>query len=58
MNLSKHSDSASHKVFHRLLPMVAMLYIAHALPLYFFNVAVPAILRQQGVDVRWIGMPR
>ncbi|AME02578.1 MFS transporter [Moraxella osloensis] len=56
MNLSKHSDSASHKVFHRLLPMVAMLYIAHALPLYFFNVAVPAILRQQGVDVRWIGM--
>ncbi|WP_410211754.1 MFS transporter [Aquirhabdus sp.] len=35
---------------------VVMLYLAHALPLYFFNVAVPAILRQQGVDLRWIGM--
>ncbi|MFB2537728.1 MULTISPECIES: MFS transporter [unclassified Acinetobacter] len=40
----------------KFLFMVALLYIAHALPLYFFNVAVPAILRQQGVDVRWIGM--
>lgn len=39
-----------------LLLMVALLYIAHALPLYFFNVAVPAILREQGVDVRLIGM--
>lgn len=44
------------KSTNTLLPMVALLYIAHALPLYFFNVAIPAILRQQGVDVRWIGM--
>lgn len=36
--------------------LVVMLYVAHALPLYFFNVAMPAILRQQGVDLRWIGM--
>ncbi|RYZ86102.1 MAG: MFS transporter, partial [Moraxellaceae bacterium] len=35
--------------------LVIMLYLAHALPLYFFNVALPAILRQQGVDLRWIG---
>lgn len=40
------------------LTMVAivLLYLAHALPLYFFNVAIPAILRTQGVDLRWIGM--
>lgn len=36
--------------------LVIMLYLAHALPLYFFNVAMPAILRQQGMDLRWIGM--
>nr|WP_246829041.1 hypothetical protein [Neisseria sp. HMSC070F02] len=36
--------------------MVALLYVAHALPLYFFNVALPAILRHQGVDIRVIGM--
>ena len=36
--------------------LVIMLYLAHALPLYFFNVALPAILRQQGMDLRWIGM--
>ncbi|WP_307875858.1 hypothetical protein [Neisseria meningitidis] len=39
-----------------LLMMVALLYVAHALPLYFFNVALPAILRHQGVDIRVIGM--
>lgn len=39
-----------------LLTMVALLYVAHALPLYFFNVALPAILRHQGVDIRVIGM--
>ena len=36
--------------------LVIILYLAHALPLYFFNVAMPAILRQQGMDLRWIGM--
>jgi RhtX/FptX family siderophore transporter len=36
--------------------LVILLYVAHALPLYFFNVALPAIMRQQGMDLRWIGM--
>lgn len=38
------------------LSVIVVLYMAHALPLYFYNVAVPAILRSQGVDLRWIGM--
>lgn len=38
------------------LSVVVILYLAHALPLYFYNVALPAILRHQGVDLRWIGM--
>ena len=38
------------------LGVIVTLYMAHALPLYFYNVAVPAILRSQGVDLRWIGM--
>ena len=38
------------------LGVIVVLYMAHALPLYFYNVAVPAILRSQGVDLRWIGM--
>ena len=38
------------------LSVIVALYMAHALPLYFYNVAVPAILRSQGVDLRWIGM--
>lgn len=38
------------------LGIVIVLYLAHALPLYFYNVALPAILRHQGVDLRWIGM--
>lgn len=38
------------------LTVVVVLYLAHALPLYFYNVALPAILRSQGVDLRWIGM--
>jgi MFS family permease len=38
------------------LGVIVALYMAHALPLYFYNVAVPAILRSQGVDLRWIGM--
>lgn len=45
-----------HQSTYRLFLMVAVLYIIHALPLYFFNVALPAILRQQGVDIRVIGM--
>lgn len=40
----------------KLIVVVAFLYIAQSLPLYFFNVAVPAILRHQGVDLRWIGL--
>lgn len=38
------------------LAVIVVLYLAHALPLYFYNVALPAILRSQGVDLRWIGM--
>ncbi|WXL25849.1 MFS transporter [Ectopseudomonas mendocina] len=38
------------------LSVVVVLYLAHALPLYFFTVALPAILRSQAVDLRWIGM--
>ncbi|MCU1719168.1 MFS transporter [Pseudomonas sp. 5P_3.1_Bac2] len=38
------------------LTVIVTLYLAHALPLYFFTVALPAILRSQGVDLRWIGM--
>lgn len=38
------------------LTVIAVLYLAHALPLYFFNVALPAILRSREVDLRWIGM--
>lgn len=38
------------------LAVIVALYLAHALPLYFYNVALPAILRSQGVDLRWIGM--
>jgi hypothetical protein len=30
------------------LSVVVVLYLAHALPLYFYNVALPAILRHQG----------
>ena len=32
------------------LGVIVALYMAHALPLYFYNVAVPAILRSQGVE--------
>ena len=38
------------------LAVIVALYLAHALPLYFYNVAMPGILRSQGVDLRWIGM--
>ncbi|MFW2161565.1 putative ferric acinetoferrin MFS transporter permease subunit ActC [Acinetobacter beijerinckii] len=44
------------KVSALSLTVVVVLYLAHALPLYFYNVALPAILRHQGVDLRWIGM--
>ena len=43
------------KVSALSLSVVVVLYLAHALPLYFYNVALPAILRHQGVDLRWIG---
>lgn len=38
------------------LGVIVALYLAHALPLYFYNVAMPAILRSQGVQLRWIGL--
>lgn len=44
------------KVSALSLSVVVVLYLAHALPLYFYNVALPAILRHQGIDLRWIGM--
>lgn len=44
------------KVSALSLSVVVVLYLAHALPLYFYNVALPAILRHQDVDLRWIGM--
>ena len=44
------------KVSALSLSVVVVLYLAHALPLYFYNVALPVILRHQGVDLRWIGM--
>ena len=44
------------KVSALSLSVVVVLYLAHALPLYFYNAALPAILRHQGVDLRWIGM--
>lgn len=44
------------KVSALSLSVVVVLYLAHALPLYFYNVALPSILRHQGVDLRWIGM--
>ncbi|MEC7120602.1 MAG: hypothetical protein VXW65_11975, partial [Pseudomonadota bacterium] len=44
------------QVLHLTVFAIVLLYLAHALPLYFFNVAMPAILRTQGVDLRWIGM--
>ncbi|WP_339352414.1 putative ferric acinetoferrin MFS transporter permease subunit ActC [Acinetobacter beijerinckii] len=44
------------KVSALSLSVVVVLYLAHALPLYFYNVALPTILRHQGVDLRWIGM--
>jgi MFS family permease len=56
-NLNASADSLSvQKVTTLGLSVVVVLYLAHALPLYFYNVALPAILRSQGVDLRWIGM--
>lgn len=50
------SPSKQSSVTRLGLAVIVVLYLAHALPLYFFNVAMPAILRSQGVDLRWIGM--
>ena len=47
---------STQKVTALSLSVIVVLYLAHALPLYFYNVALPAILRSQGVDLRWIGM--
>ena len=56
-NLNSNEHSASMQQLSALsLGVVVVLYLAHALPLYFYNVALPAILRHQGVDLRWIGM--
>lgn len=57
MNASSNSAQFSLKSTSILsLTVVIVLYLAHALPLYFYNVALPAILRHQGVDLRWIGL--
>lgn len=50
------NKTISQQVTALSLGVVVVLYLAHALPLYFYNVALPAILRHQGVDLRWIGM--
>lgn len=53
-NLTK--PSVTQQISVMSLGVVVVLYLAHALPLYFYNVALPAILRHQGVDLRWIGL--
>lgn len=53
-NLTKQSVTQQISVLS--LGVVVVLYLAHALPLYFYNVALPAILRHQGVELRWIGL--
>lgn len=55
--LLNHQDNTPLKSLSTLsLTVIVILYLAHALPLYFYNVALPTILRHQGVDLRWIGM--
>ena len=56
INSNKSRITVSQQVSVLSLGVVVILYLAHALPLYFYNVALPAILRHQGVDLRWIGM--
>ena len=51
-----NTQRATSQISALSLAVVIVLYLAHALPLYFYNVALPAILRHQGVDLRWIGM--
>ena len=53
---SNRSTTSVSQLSKMSLTVVVILYLAHALPLYFYNVALPAILRHQGVDLRWIGM--
>ena len=53
---SNHTAVSVTQLSRMSLTVVIILYLAHALPLYFYNVALPAILRHQGVDLRWIGM--
>lgn len=48
-NLNPAIKTHAEKTFTALsLTVVIVLYLAHALPLYFYNVALPAILRHQG----------
>lgn len=54
--IKSDQDFPSKTVSTLSLSVVVVLYLAHALPLYFYNVALPTILRHQGVDLRWIGM--
>ncbi len=61
VDMQQHSRKLNHAISPSQisvlsLSVVIILYLAHALPLYFYNVALPAILRHQGVDLRWIGM--
>lgn len=54
--MNQKNPLSMQKVSALSLSVVVVLYLAHALPLYFYNVALPTILRHQGVDLRWIGM--
>lgn len=54
--MDRNLNQSANALTFMSLSVVVVLYLAHALPLYFYNVALPAILRHQGVDLRWIGM--
>lgn len=54
--MNQQNPLSMQKVSTLSLSVVVVLYLAHALPLYFYNVALPTILRHQSVDLRWIGM--
>ena len=43
-----NTQRATSQISALSLAVVIVLYLAHALPLYFYNVALPAILRHQG----------
>jgi MFS family permease len=56
VSMNQQNPLSMQKVSTLSLSVVVVLYLAHALPLYFYNVALPTILRHQSVDLRWIGM--